>query len=57
MNEMRMLFVVLIPFITGILISVMKFRSRKNMLLFTEVMAILNSILVFLLLLYRLMEE
>ena len=53
MNEMRMLFVVLIPFITGILISVMKFRSRKNMLLFTEVMAILNSILVFLLLLYR----
>lgn len=53
MNEMRMLFVVLIPFITGILISVMKFQSRRSMLFFTEVMVILNSILVFLLLLYR----
>lgn len=50
MNEMRMLFVILIPLLASILIPAHPFKSRRAMLIYLETVVIVNSLLVFLLL-------
>lgn len=46
MKEVMMLAVILIPIITGILVSLIPFRQRKHMEIFLEGLVVLNSILV-----------
>jgi len=51
MDEKWMLLVVLIPFVVGVLIPALPFRTRRQMCIFTGFGALLNSVLVILLLL------
>ncbi len=51
MDEKWMLLVVLIPFVVGVLIPALPFRTRRQMCIFTGLGALLNSVLVILLLL------
>lgn len=51
MNEIFLLLVVLIPFIGGVLIPLLPFSGRKSRLAFVEIVVIINSILVWMLLL------
>ena len=53
MSEVVMLLVVLLPIVTGILVKLVPFRSRKAMLIFMETAVCINSLLVLLLLLNR----
>lgn len=50
MNEKMMLVVVLLPFIIGVLLPVLPFQNRKQMCVFMEIGALINSVLVILLL-------
>lgn len=50
MNELRMLFVILIPLLASILIAAHPFKSRRAMLVYIETAVVVNSLLVFLLL-------
>lgn len=50
MNELRMLFVILIPFLASILIPAHPFKSRRAMLIYIEAAVVVNSLLVLLLL-------
>lgn len=50
MNEKMMLVVVLLPFIIGVLLPVFPFQNRKQMCVFMEIGALINSVLVILLL-------
>lgn len=50
MNKVFMLIVVLLPMLSGMLVPVLPFRSRREMCIFTEISALVNSILVLLLL-------
>lgn len=50
MNKILMLIVVLLPMLSGVLIPVLHFRSRRAMCIFIEVSALINSVLIFLLL-------
>ena len=53
MSEVCMLFAVLIPFVSGVLVPVLPFKSRRGMLWFMEVAVTLNSLLVFCILAFR----
>ena len=53
MKEGMMLIVILLPVITGILVPLLPFKKRKHMEIFLEGLVILNSLLVFHLLLNR----
>ena len=50
MNRILMLIVILFPLLSGVMIPLVPFRSRKVMCIFIEVCALINSALVFLLL-------
>lgn len=50
MNELRMLFVILIPLLASILIPAHPFKSRRAMLIYIETAVVINSLLVLLLL-------
>lgn len=53
MNEYMLFIVILIPFLSGLLIPLIKWKSRNAMCVFIELAVICNSILVWLLLLSR----
>lgn len=53
MNEVMILIIVLLPLIAGILVPLLPFKSRKQMMFFIETAVIINSILVWILLLNR----
>lgn len=53
MSEVIMLIVVLLPVLTGLLVFLIPFRSAKLMSVFMESAVLMNSVLVFLLLLHR----
>ncbi len=53
MSEVCMLFAVLIPFVSGVLVPVLPFKSRRGMLWFMEAAVTLNSLLVFCILAFR----
>lgn len=47
MNAMMMMIVVLLPMLSGVLIPLLPFKNRRQMLIYIEAMVILNSVLVF----------
>lgn len=51
MNEAFMLVVILLPFVGGILVPLIKFKNRNHMAVFVEAVVLINTILVFSLLL------
>lgn len=53
MNEMMLPVIVLLPFAAGVLVSLLPFKSRKAMLIFIETAVLINSILVWMILLNR----
>lgn len=53
MNEVMLLFIVLFPFAAGVLVSLLPFKSRKAMLIFIEMAVIINSVMVWMILLNR----
>lgn len=53
MNEVFLLFVVIFPFAAGVLIPLIPFKSRRGMTVFIETAVIVNSIIVWALLLNR----
>lgn len=53
MNEIMLLIIVLLPFASGVLVSLLPFKSRKAMLIFIETAVLINSILVWMILLNR----
>ena len=53
MNEVMLLFIVLFPFAAGVLVSLIPFKNRKAMLIFIETAVIINSIMVWMILLNR----
>ena len=53
MNEVMLLFIVLFPFAAGVLVSLIPFKNRKAMLIFIEAAVIINSIMVWMILLNR----
>lgn len=57
MNEILLLLVVIIPFVCGILIPLIPWKSRKVMCIFIETVVLLNSVLVWMLLLNRPQES
>ncbi len=57
MNEIMLLFVVIIPFIGGILIPLIPWKNRKIMCIFIEAVVLVNSVLVWLLLTNRPQES
>ncbi|MCM1063309.1 MAG: proton-conducting membrane transporter [Eubacterium sp.] len=50
MNKVFMLIVILLPMLSGALVPMIHFRSRKAMCVFIEISALIDSVLVFLLL-------
>lgn len=53
MNEIMLLIIVLFPFVAGVLVSLLPFKNRKAMLIFIETAVIINSIMVWMILLNR----
>ena len=50
MNKMIMMIVVLLPMLSGVLIPLLPFRNRRQMMIYIETAVLLNTILVFLML-------
>ena len=48
MNKMIMMIVVLLPMLSGVLIPLLPFRNRRQMMIYIETAVLLNTILVFL---------
>lgn len=53
MNELMLFVIIMIPFLFGVLIPILPFQKRSHMLLYIETIVVVNSILVWILLLNR----